>query len=95
MTIFRGDNTGAFGQSFLSINATLPNGYEVSKADFKCGKIFFEFTNPTFPISITLTESQTSQLSSLNNCYLAVYDTSGRKQTCTGTLQIETNESVI
>ena len=37
--VFMGDNTGAFGNSFITINLDNPLEYEVSKAIFVCGCI--------------------------------------------------------
>ena len=93
--IYQGDNTGAFTQNFISITATIPEGFTISKAEFKCGSILLEFLEPTFPLIINLDETQTEKLSVSNTCYLAVYDELGQKQTCTGSLKVSTNARVV
>ena len=70
-SIYRFDDTAAFGQDFIIINAIIPDGWEISKAVWKAGNIVKEFQNPVFPIKINLTSEETGQLQSLNTCYLA------------------------
>ena len=88
-----GDNTGAFGGNFLTINLTNNTEQEItiSKAVFACGPIRLEFENPTFPLTINLTEEQTSQLGCKNNCFLAVWDDQNRMHCCVGTISFNTN----
>lgn len=87
-----GDNTGAFGGSFITINLKNNTGREViiSKAVFGCGPISLTFDNPTFPLVINLSEEQTEYLSCENTAYLAVWDENGRKLTCSGSLTFKT-----
>ena len=95
-SIFKGDDTNSFGQQFLVINATIPEGYTVSKAEFKCGSLpVMTFDNPTFPLSIELTATQTKLLTYQNQCYLKVYDQNGLGQTCTGTAIFKAKAQVI
>lgn len=88
--IFRSDDTRAFGQDWLEINAEFPDdtwASRISKAEFKVGQLpVMTFDNPTFPFVVNLTSEQTALLKDVNNCYLAVYDEEGRKQTCEGQL---------
>lgn len=93
--IYKGDDTNAFGQNFLQINFTVPDGYTVSKAEFRCGSIIKTFENPVAPIIINLSAEETSKLDYQNICYLAVYDENGLKQTCEGSLTINTKNEVI
>lgn len=81
-----GDNTAAFGGSWLTISLVNESGIEVtvSKAVFSCAGIHLEFENPVFPLTINLNEEQTAKLQCQNTCYLAVWDEDGRKKTCTG-----------
>lgn len=37
--IYKGDDTNAFGQNLLKINFTTPEDWNISKAEFRCGKI--------------------------------------------------------
>ena len=95
MTIYQGDNTGFGGQELLKITISNPDNFIISKAEFKCGSIILNFDNPTFPLVVNLNEEQTEKLNITNKCYLAVYDSEGRKQTCEGTFKIPTNARVI
>lgn len=87
-----GDNTAAFGGSFITINLNNKTGAEItiSKAVFACGPIHVEFENPTFPLVVNLTEEQTEYLSCENTAYLAVWDEEGRKRTCSGKITFKT-----
>lgn len=94
--IYKGDDTHAFNQDFLKINANIPEGYTVSKAEFKCGKLpLMTFLNPVFPLIINLTAVQTASLSCMNECFLAVYDENNLKQTCSGSLVFHANKEVV
>lgn len=87
-----GDNTGAFGGNFLTINLKNSSSSEihVSKAVFACGPVRIEFNEPVFPLVVNLTEEQTAQLSCCNTVYLAVWDEEGRKLTCSGSVNFKT-----
>lgn len=95
MTLFRGDDTDAFGSSFITINIETEVGVIISKAVFQCGRITKEFTNPVFPLEISLTATETDGLSSTNKCYLAVWDENGKKRTCEGSLNFATQSGVV
>lgn len=93
--VFMGDNTGAFGNSFITINLDNPLGYEVSKAIFVCGCIQKSFVNPVFPLVVNFTSQETSRLKVTNTCYLVAYDAQGRQKTCKGTLTFKAQNGVI
>lgn len=93
--IFKGDNTGAFGNSFITINLENPLGYEVTKAIFVCGCIQKTFENPVFPIVVNFTSEETTNLRNVNTCYLIAYDSEGRQKTCKGTLSFKAQNGVI
>ena len=88
MTIFKGDNTAAFGGNLLtiSINSEIEPVPTITRAELKIGCICKNFINPTFPLTINLTEEETSKLSATNTAYLAVWDSQNRKRTCMGSL---------
>lgn len=88
--IYRGDDTGAFGNTLLTIILKNAEGLKFSKAVFRCEEITKEFENPTFPLKINFTSEETSKMYDINHCYLAVWDEKGRKQTCQGSLTLET-----
>lgn len=93
--IYKGDNTGAFGNSFITINLDNPLGYPISKAIFVCGCLRKTFKNPIFPIVVNYTSEETAQLRASNVCYLVVYDSQGRQKTCQGTLTFNAKNGVI
>ena len=94
--IFRGDDTDAFNQSFLRVNAQIPDSWTISKAEIKIGSLpKWTFDNPTFPLFINPSAEQTAVMASTNNIYMCVYDALGRKMTCQGTLTIKTKAGVI
>ena len=97
--IYRGDDTNSFSQDFILIDAEFPDdtwAERVSRADFKCGNLpVMVFENPVFPIKVNLSSAQTALLKDVNNCYLAVYDENGYKQTCEGQLTFQTRRKVV
>lgn len=93
--IFKGDDSGAFGNNFITINLDNPLGYPISKAIFVCGCIQKPFKNPVFPLRINLTSQETTKLRSSNVCYLVVYDSEGRQKTCQGSLTFNAQNGVI
>lgn len=95
LPIFKGDNTAAFGNNFITINIDNPQEFQISKAIFVCGCIQKSFENPVFPLVINLSSQETKKLSSSNVCYFVVYDSEGRQKTCQGTLTFKAQNGVI
>lgn len=96
VSIFKGDDTGAFGGNFLTVNANIPTGYNISKAEIKIGILEpVVVNNPVFPLRINLTSEQTALLMNKNNIYMAVYDDLGRKATCKGVISFNAKEQVV
>lgn len=95
MTLFRGDDSNAFGSSFITINLANSITVTITKAIFQCGVIKKIFNNPVFPLSIELTALETKELKATNTCYLAVWDENNKKRTCEGNLQFNTQSGVI
>lgn len=93
--IFKGDNTAAFGNSFITITLTNPYEYPISKAVFVCGCIKKEYIDPQFPWVINFNSAETAKMRTINVCYLVVYDEQGRQKTCTGTLKFPAQNGVI
>lgn len=93
--LYRGDDTDAFGQEYMTINVNIPEGWVVKKAEWRAGSVLKEFKNPVFPISIVLDSSESAKLQNINVCYLALYDEQDRKQTCQGSLKFATREEVV
>lgn len=94
--IYKGDDLGAFNNSFITINANIPEGFTISKAKFKVGNLpTMTFDNPVFPLIVNLTSAQTRQLQQQNTCYLAVFDELGRKCTCKGSITFVAKDEVV
>lgn len=93
--IYKGDNSGAFGNNFITINLENPLEYPISKAIFVCGCIRKEYPNPIFPLVINFSSAETSHFKDSNICYLVVYDSEGRQKTCQGTLTFKAQNGVI
>lgn len=95
--IFKGDDTGAFGIDFITIELENPLGNEISKAIFVCGCIQKPFKNPQFPLIVNFDSKETKQLriGNQNVCYLVVYDAQGRQKTCQGTLVFGAKDGVL
>lgn len=88
--VTQGDNTAAFGQHLLRLLLRDPDGllenHSISKCEvrFACG-VIKRYENPTFPLTIDLTESESARLLvGDNTASLAVWDELGRKVTPEG-----------
>lgn len=95
MTLYRGDDTNAFGSSFITINLATTLDVAITKAVFQCGTLKKVFDNPTFPLQIELTALETRILPANNTCYLAVWDENNKKRTCSGSLVFTTQSQVV
>ena len=95
MAIYKGDDTGAFGNNFITINLDNPLEFPISKAIFSCGCITKSYTNPTFPLIINLNSEETEKLRASNVCYLIVFDQFGKQKTCQGTLKFNAQNGVL
>lgn len=95
LPIYKGDNTGAFGNRFITINLDNPDNYVISRVIFVCGCIHKSFENPVFPLTVNLTSEETGNLKPSNVCYLVAYDSEGRQKTCKGTLTFPATQGVI
>lgn len=96
MTIRKGDDTDAFGFGFLTVNLENAQDYVISKAEIRIGVIKKTFDNPVFPLQVSLNKDETDQLNEFNNkCFMAIFDTQGRKYTCEGTLSFKANPKVV
>lgn len=93
--IYKGDNSGAFGNSFITVNLINPLNYPISKVIFVCGCLKKEYKNPVFPWIINFTSDETTKFNATNICYLVAYDSEGRQKTCQGTLIFKAQNGVI
>jgi len=94
-SIYKGDDTGSFGNTFITIDINNPLGYPISKAIFVCGCIEKSFENPIFPLTVNFTSEETRKLGAINTGYLVVYDSQGRQRTCNGSITFNATKGVI
>jgi hypothetical protein len=86
--ITQGDSTSAFGNHFLKIYTSIPEGQTVSKAVFVSGSVKKTITDITDPIILDLTSEETAQLKCGRNvAYLIAYDENDQPITCQGKLE--------
>lgn len=95
MTIYKGDDTSAFGGGFLDIDIKTSTEVEISKAVFVSGEIKKTFENPVFPIKVNLTVEDTKKLKYNNIGYLVVYDKDNRPRLCDGYITFSAKDGVI
>ena len=93
--IFRGDDTSAFNNNFITINLENPQELIISKAIFVCGCVQKTFERPVFPLVINFSSDETIKFKPSNVCHLVVFDNEGKQKTCTGTLTFSTQSGVI
>lgn len=89
-TVYKGDDTSAFGNNLIRIELKGAEGYTISKVIFQCGTVQKIFNRPQFPILIDFTSEESSQLYEDAECYLQVFDEKGRRQTCGTILKFKT-----
>lgn len=94
MTIYKGDDTSAFGGGFLTIDIETNQEYTISKAVFVSGEITKTVLNPIFPIKIDLTAEDTKKLKYNNIGYLVVYDKNGKPKMCDGYITFSAKDGV-
>lgn len=94
-SIYKGDDTGAFGNTFITITMNNPTGFSISKAIFVCGCIQKAFVNPVFPLELNLSSEETEKLRTQNICYFIAFDELGRQKTCKGTLTFNAQNGVL
>ena len=98
MANYKGDDTGAFGNNFITIRLKNPQNYVVSKAQFVVngGCPYLEpIINPTFPMVVNFTSEQTQQLRSTNVGNLVTWDSQDRQKTCKGSITFDFKNGVI
>ena len=89
--LYRGDDSGAFGQQLLKVEVNNPHELIISRLDIKIGDtIVIPVNNPTFPLFINLTAQQTAILKDSNKITFACYDQFGLKKTCKGYVSLKT-----
>ena len=95
VSIYKGDDTNAFGQHFIKVNMKNAENYTITKCIFQCGPIQKIYKNPTFPFYIDFTKEETKKLYQNSECYLQVYDAQGLCLTCNGSLKFVAKPQVV
>lgn len=103
--IFKGDNTGAFGNTFITITVKNPLLYPISKIEFitnsgMCipAKVFTDennFQTETITLTVNYTSAESAKLRDANVGNLVAYDMEGRQSTCQQTLTFNAKNGVI
>ena len=104
-TIFKGDNTAAFGNNFITINVKNSQLYPISKIEFVTnsgmGIPVKPFTDPNnfqtenIQLVVNYSSEETAKLRDTNTGNLIVYDIEGRQTTCQQTLTFYAKNGVI
>lgn len=97
--IYKGDDTGAFGNNFITIRLNNPLNYVVSKAKViinnGCPDIPI-IENPQFPLTVNFTSQQSGMLrDGANTAKLRVWDAENRAKLCKGTLTFYVANGVV
>ena len=93
---FKGDDYDAFDQKWARVELEVPEDWDISRAELKIGNLpILVFHNPVFPFDVSLASYQTSNLKDVNTCYMAIYDTKGRKQTLEGSWTFLAEDEVV
>lgn len=98
MAIYKGDDTGAFGNNFITITLKNPENLQVTKAQFVVngGCPYIEpVENPDFPMVINFNSEQTEQLRATNVGKLLAWDFKNRRSTCVGQVTFDCKNGVI
>lgn len=96
VTIYKGDDTGAFGNNFLTIELEDEVGLIISKAQLVCGCYKSEIIkNPQFPLIFNFTQEESKKFNFKNTCFLVVWDEDGLKTTCEGSVTFEAKNGVV
>lgn len=103
--IFKGDDTGAFGNNFITIKVSNPLQYPISKIEFITNssvcippKPFTDennFQQEEIELVVNYSNQETCKLRDTNTGNLVVYDMDGRQSTCQQTLTFYAKNGVI
>lgn len=103
MTIFKGDNTAAFGANFLTISVMNPDLVKISKIVFVVngGIIKREWTDENYfqvaetTLIVNFDSEETQKLYATNIGNLVTYDEYGQQYTCPQYVGFNAREGVI
>ena len=94
-SIYKGDDTSAFGMNYITVEIDNPYKIPVSKVEFVCGCIVKPYPNPEFPLKINFNPKETAKLNYVNTGYLIAYDSKNRPTTCKGSVTFYVVDGVI
>ena len=95
-SIYRGDNTGAFGNDFLRIYLKAPAKLIITKAVVQINNTIDKiFEYPKFPLRVNFTGEETNYLEQQNTCRMALWDEYGRRRTAEGKFNFYVKENRI
>lgn len=105
MAIYKGDDTGAFGNNFITVKVKNPNLYPISKIEVITNsstcippKSFTDenyFQVETITLRVNYTSEETPKLNSSNIVNLVAYDMQNRPSTCPQSLTFYAKNGVI
>lgn len=103
--IFKGDDTGAFGNKFITITVKNPELYPISKIEFivngGCGiapKVFRDennFQQEEIELIVNFSSEETLKLNANNTGNLVAYDMENKQSTCAQTLTFTAKNGVL
>lgn len=104
-SIFKGDNTAAFGGNFLTIKVYNQQLYPISKLIFSVnggciqkpfyGKDYNNFQQEEILLSVNFDSNETKKLSASNVGNLIAYDMENRQYTCVQSMKFYAQNGVI
>ena len=94
-TIYKGDDTNAFGENFIKIDVKNDAGYTISKCIFQCGPIQKVYVRPQFPIYVNFSHVESERLYQQSECFLQIFDEKGLRKTCKGSLTFTAQPKVV
>lgn len=105
--IFKGDDTGAFGNQFITIKVNNPLLYPISKIEFVTnggvcipnkpflGSDYDNFQIEEITLTVNYSSEETKKLNATNTGNLVVYDMNGKQSTCQQSLTFYAKNGVI
>ena len=102
-SIFKGDDTRAFGGNFINIKVNNPDLYKITKLVFVVngGTITKTFTDEDFfqteetTLTVNFSSEETARLTNVNVGNLLAYDENGYQATCIQSVQFNAQNGVI
>lgn len=103
--VYKGDDTGAFGNRFITITVKNPQLYLISKlvavTNSGCcipDKVFIDENNfqiETIELTVNYSSDETTKLNSTNTLKLVAFDMQGLQSTCAQTLTFYAQNGVL